>query len=117
ESARLEPTAGAGQPQQRRISPAAGSSTGACIARVTDHWSAYDLSPKGERWLRGLVLAEFQRKFHPTRARGPISRVDQLEYRPAVRTGLLRHRRVEDAADEVIHLLRNAGVPQLVEDG
>src|SRR5207244_5374847 len=83
----------------------------------TDHWSADELSPKGERRLRGLLFAEFQRKFHPTSARGPVSRVDQLEYRPAVRTGLLRRRRVEDAADAVIHLLRNAGVPQLVEDG
>ena len=54
--------------------------------------SADEVSPKGERRLCGLLLAEFQRKFHPTNARGPVSRVDQLEYRPAVRTGLLRRR-------------------------
>src|SRR6202046_2228100 len=75
------------------------------------------LSQEGERRLRGLLLAELQRKLHPAHGRGPVSRVDQLEYRPAVRTALLRYRPVEDAADEVIHLLRNAGVPQLVEDG
>src|SRR5580693_2547238 len=45
----------------------------------------------------------------------PVRRVDQLEDRAAVGAGLLRRCGAEDAADEVIHLLRDARMPQLAD--
>src|SRR5271165_3327035 len=70
-----------------------------------------------EWWQSRLLVGELEREFHPAVAGSPVGGVDDLQDRPSVLAGLTGDRVLSDTAREVVHLLREAVVPQLLEHG
>src|SRR5215468_11945417 len=67
-----------------------------------------------EWWLAGFLVRELEREFYSAVTSRAVGGVDDFKDRAAVFAGLTGDRVLSDAAGEVVHLLWDAGVPQLV---
>src|SRR6516162_7181840 len=67
-----------------------------------------------EWWLAGFLVGDLEREFYSAVAGSTVGGVDDFKDRAAVFAGLTGNRVLSNAAREVVHLLREAAVPQLV---
>src|SRR5215469_13866715 len=67
-------------------------------------------------WRLGrLIVSQLEREVHSADSRRAVGRVDELKHGPAVLAGFAGHFVLRDAPHEVVHFLREAAVPKLIE--
>src|SRR6516164_7098220 len=106
-------------PSARRPPASAGPGRPALFASGRPSHARESLADSGwaqlrEWWLAGFLVGELEREFYSAVAGGTVGGVDDFKDRAAVFAGLTGDRVLSDAAREVVHLLREAAVPQLV---